>query len=327
VHILTEVAAAAREEGRRLRRPIHVVAESHDNDRRLVRPAAEGGIGLDAVWSDDFHHAVHTVLTKESTGYYADFGSPAQLARAIEEGFAFQGEPSTFFGRERGTPSADLPGERFVLSVQNHDQVGNRALADRLSTMLPFEAAKLAAALLFVAPGLPLLFMGEEYGETAPFQFFTSFIDRELTEAVRRGRAAEFARFAWTRPVPDPDAPSTFVASRLNHSLAGAPRHRELYQYYRRWLELRRSHPALGAGHKSRTRVSLDTAGAVMTVTRSVPGGQGIVFSANLTAQPRPLALPPGRRRLIDSAEPRFGGSAPTSPLAPYQVLLDEAAE
>jgi maltooligosyltrehalose trehalohydrolase len=326
-HILTEVAEAARDEGRRLGRPVYVVAESHDNDRRLVRPAAEGGIGLDAVWSDDFHHAVHTVLTGESTGYYADFGAPALLARAIEEGFAFQGERSGFFGRERGTPSADLPGERFVVSVQNHDQVGNRALADRLSTLLPFEAVKLAAALLFVAPGLPLLFMGEEYGETAPFQFFTSFIDRELTEAVRRGRAAEFERFAWTRPVPDPDAPSTFVASRLNHSLAGAPRHRELYQYYRRWLELRRSHPALGAAHKSLTQVTLDGAGAVLTVRRAAPSGEGLVLSANLTAEPRLLSLPPGRRRLLDSADPRFGGSPTTAPLAPHQVLLDEATE
>ena len=326
-HILTEIVEAAREEGGRLGRPVYVVAESHDNDRRLVLPASEGGIGLDAVWSDDFHHAVHTVLTRESTGYYADFGAPAQLARALAEGFAFQGEPSAFFGRERGTPSADLPGERFVISVQNHDQVGNRALADRLGTTLSFEAVKLAAALLFVAPGLPLLFMGEEHGETAPFQFFTSFIDRELTEAVLRGRAAEFDRFAWSRPVPDPDAPSTFVASRLNHSLAGAPRHRELYQYYRRWLELRRSHPALGAANKSLTRVSLDPAGAIMTVARSAPGGEAVVLTANLTGEPRRLTLPPGRRRLLDSADPRFAGSAPIAPLAGYQVLLDQPTE
>jgi maltooligosyltrehalose trehalohydrolase len=326
VHILTELAQAAREEGRRLGRPVHVVAESHDNDRNLVLPASEGGIGLDAVWSDDFHHAVHVLLTREATGYYADYGAPAQLARAIEEGFAFQGEPSGYFGRPRGTPSGDLPGERFIISVQNHDQVGNRALADRLGTMLPFEAVKLAAALLFVTPALPLLFMGEEYGETAPFQYFTSFIDRDLTEAVRHGRTAEFARFAWTRPIPDPDAPSTFVASRLNHSLASAPRHRELYQYYRHWLELRRAHPALGATHKQRTRVTLDAAGEVLTVTRWAPSGEGVVMLANLTGAPRPIAAPPGlRRRLLDSADPRFGGPGGTAPLAPYQVLLDEA--
>ena len=325
VHILTEVAEAAREEGRRLGRPIHVVAESHDNDRGLVQPPAEGGIGLDALWSDDFHHALHVLLTRETRGYYADFGAPGQLARAIEEGFAFQGEWSEYFGRERGTPSADLPGERLVICVQNHDQVGNRALADRLSTMLPFEAVKLAAALMFVAPALPLLFMGEEYGETAPFQYFTSFIDRGLTEAVRRGRAAEFSRFAWARPIPDPDAPSTFVASRLNHALASAPRHRELRQYYRDWLALRRDHPALGATGKHLTQATLDAVGQVLTVTRSALGDERVVLSANLTAEPRPIANPPGRRRLLDSADPRYGSPGTGSPLAPYQVLLHEA--
>ena len=324
LHILTEVVQASREEGRRLGRPVHVVAESHDNDRSLVLPAGEGGIGLDAVWSDDFHHAVHVRLTGETNGYYADFGEPRHIARAIEQGFAFQGEESSYFGRARGTSSVDLPGERFVISVQNHDQVGNRALGDRLSAIIPFEAVKLAAALLFVSPALPLLFMGEEYGETAPFQYFTSFLDRELSQAVRRGRAAEFSRFAWTRPIPDPDAPATFVASRLNHALAAAPRHRELYQYYRHWLELRRTHPALGAMHKERARARLDAAGEVLTVTRSAPTGESIVLTANLTPERRPAPARPRARRLLDSAAPRFGGTPPPTPLAGFQVLLDE---
>ena len=327
LHILSEISEAAREEGRQLGRPVHVVAESHDNDRNLVRPVGEGGIGLDAVWSDDFHHALHTVLTRESTGYYVDFGAPAQLARALEQSFAFQGEPSQYFGRPRGTPSADLPGEHFVFCVQNHDQVGNRALGDRLGTLLPFEAVKLAAALLFVAPALPLLFMGEEYGETSPFQYFTSFIDRGLTEAVRQGRAAEFERFAWAQPIPDPDAPNTFMTSRVNLALANAPRHRELHRYYRDWLALRRSHPALGAAGKSLTRATLDAAGEVLTVTRSAPGGQQVVLSANLTGEPRRFATSPGSRRLLDSTDPRFGGSGVTTPLAPYQVLLDEVTQ
>jgi maltooligosyltrehalose trehalohydrolase len=267
------------------------------------------------------------MLTREAGGYYMDFGAPGQVARAIAEGFVYQGEPSEYFGRPRGTSSADVPGERFVICLQNHDQVGNRALADRLGTILPFEAVKLAAALLFVTPALPLLFMGEEYGETAPFQYFTSFIDRGLTEAVRRGRAAEFARFAWGRPIPDPDAPSTFVASRLNPSLAQAPRHRELLRYYREWLALRRSHPALGASGKSLTQASIDPDGHVLTVARSAPDGRRAVLRANLTGEPRPIAVPPPRHRLLDSADPRFGGSATGPPLAPYQVLLDEATE
>ncbi len=132
-HILTEISTAVREEARALGRPVHIMAESHDNDRRLMLPAAEGGIGLDAVWSDDFHHAVHVRLTGERGGYYADFTEPRRLATALAEGFAFQGEYSEYFRRDRGTPSADLPGERFVICVQNHDQVGNRAQGDRLS--------------------------------------------------------------------------------------------------------------------------------------------------------------------------------------------------
>src|SRR6059036_3109316 len=150
VNILTEAADAAREEARQLGRPLHVIAESHDNDRRIVRPSADGGLGLDAVWSDDFHHAVHARLTGERGGYYADFTDPALLPRAVAEGFAFQGQSSEYFGGPRGTPSADLPGEHFVIFVQNHDQVGNRAQSDRLWSIVRFEALKVAAALIVV---------------------------------------------------------------------------------------------------------------------------------------------------------------------------------
>jgi maltooligosyltrehalose trehalohydrolase len=325
VHVLTELAEAAREEAGRLGRPVHIVAESHDNDRRIVEPAARGGLGLDAVWSDDFHHAVHVRLTGERGGYYADFAGGRGLARAVAEGFAYQGEPSEYFGRPRGTPSTDLPGERFVIAIQNHDQVGNRAVGDRLSTVVSFAAVKVAAALLFAAPALPLLFMGEEYGETAPFQFFTSFLDPALVDAVRRGRAAEFARFGWEGKIPDPSEPATYLRSRLSHALAGAPRHRELYQYYRQWLALRRSHPALGARGKPLARCELDEAGAVLTLTRPGPDGTGVRLLANLTATAQPLASPPAGRVLLDSEDRRFAGAGGARPLAPYQAVLYES--
>jgi len=324
VHVLTEIGAGAREEARALGRPVHVMAESHDNDRRLVLPAEDGGIGLDAVWSDDFHHAVHVCLTGERGGYYTDYREPRQLATALAEGFAFQGEYSEYFGRDRGTPSADLPGDRFVICVQNHDQVGNRAQGDRLSTIVPFEAVKLAAGLLLAAPAIPLLFMGEEYGETAPFQFFTSFLDRDLADAVRKGRTEEFTRFAWQGAVPDPGEPATFVRSRLSHSLAGAPRHRELYQYYRRWLALRRSHPALGTRGKERTHAAIDAKGTLLTVARDAAGGPGVRLFANLTNEPQPApAIPADWRLLIDSDDARFAGRGRQA-LAPYQLLLYE---
>jgi maltooligosyltrehalose trehalohydrolase len=327
-HILTEVAEAARDEGRQLGRPVHVMAESHDNDRGIVLPTTEGGLGLDAVWSDDFHHALHVRLTGERGGYYVDFDPAARyLARAIRDGFAFQGESSDYFGRKRGTPSRDIAPEHFVVSVQNHDQIGNRALGDRLGSIVPLDAVKLAAALLFVTPGLPLLFMGEEYGETAPFQYFTSFLDRGLADAVRRGRTAEFSRFAWQGTVPDPGDPATFVRSRLSHALAGAPRHRDLREYYRTWLWLRRVHPALGARHKSGVDASVDAPGNVITVTRRAPSGEAVLFAGNLTNTPQPLPpLEPRWRLLLDSRDRRFGsaeGGGP--PLAPFQAVLYEA--
>ncbi len=324
LHILTEVAEATRAAGASLGRPIHVIAESHDNDRTIVIPAAEGGLGLDAVWSDDFHHALHSRLTGERAGYYVDFLGGQGLERALTEGFAFQGQFSEYFGRPRGTPSADLPGERFVVFAQNHDQVGNRAQGERLGALVPFEALKLAAGLLFVAPAIPLLFMGEEYGETAPFQFFTSFLDRELADAVRRGRTTEFSRFAWEGAVPDPGEPATFVRSRLNHALASAPRHRELREYYRQWLALRRQHPALGSAGKAGAQASLDASGTVLTVTRESTGGPTLSLVANLGARPHPWRGLPGGWLLLDSEAKRFGGTGTTAPLAPFQVLLHE---
>src|SRR5438876_3615481 len=310
VHILTEFADAVRGEAARLGRRVHVVAESHDNDRRLVLPTSAGGLGLDAVWSDDFHHTLHRQLTGETAGYYVDFGRDHDLERVITQGFAFQGEPSEYWGRPRGTPSADLPGDRFVVFLQNHDQIGNRSQGDRLGTLVPFDALKLAAGLLFVSPAVPLLFMGEEYAETARFQFFTSFLDKRLTEAVRRGRAEEFKRFAWRGPMADPDAPNSFVSSRLSHSLASAPPRRGLREYYRRWLTLRRTHPALGTRGKELTRVTRDESG-VLTVIRASADGNEVRLVANLTPKTQfmPPLGPPAWRVVLDSDAESFGGT------------------
>jgi maltooligosyltrehalose trehalohydrolase len=321
VHILSELTAAVREEAMALGRPVHVIAESHDNDRRLIL-AAPHGFGLDAVWSDDFHHALHARLTGEGVGYYADFPGGRGLERALAEGFAFQGEPSAYWGWPRGTPSADLEGDRFVIAVQNHDQVGNRPGSQRLVELLGPEAVKVAAALLFAAAAIPLLFMGEEYGEPAPFPFFTSFLDPALNAAVRRGRQREFERFGWPPAIDHPGDPLTFERARLRHALAEAPGHRELRAYYRAWLALRRAHPALGTTGKARTRVeSLD---GVLTLTRQAATGERVVLVANLTPAPRALPpLSPGARVLLDSADRRFGGAG-GAPLSPHHALLFE---
>jgi len=190
---------------------------------------------------------------------------------------------------------------------------------------VPFAAVKMAAALLFAAPALPLVFMGEEYGETSPFQFFTSYLDPALVEAVRRGRAAEFARFGWEGKLPDTSEPATYLRSRLSHPLAGAPRDRELREYYRQWLILRRNHPALGAHGKERTQCDVDATNSVLTLSRLGPTASGVCLVANLTAQPRPFAPPSAEWRvLLDSEDKRFAGSGTFRPLAPHQAVLYE---
>ncbi|MGH7331779.1 MAG: malto-oligosyltrehalose trehalohydrolase [Candidatus Rokuibacteriota bacterium] len=324
LHILTELARAAREEAMTLGRPLHVIAESHDNDRRLVLPAAGGGLGLDAVWSDDFHHALHARLTGERVGYYADYPGGRGLERAIAAGFVYQGESSVYWGRNRGTPSSDLPGERFVISIQNHDQVGNRPGSERLPALVHREAVKAAVAILCATPAIPLLFMGEEYGETSPFPFFASFLDPHLSEAVHRGRQRELDRFGGTGRVADPSAPATFARARLNHALVVRPGHRELREYYRAWLTLRGAHPALGACRKQATDAEI--ADDVLLVNRQAATGERVVLAANLADERRslPRALA-GATVLLDSGQPRFGGRAGI-PLAPYQAVLFEIA-
>jgi maltooligosyltrehalose trehalohydrolase len=232
----TEVASLSS----KLTRKIHLVAESDLNDARVLRPASQGGYGIDAQWSDDFHHAVHTLLTGENSGYYSDFGDVHHLANTLNNGWYYVGQHSHHRRRKHGNSPSGLKREQFVVCSQNHDQIGNRALGDRLSRQISFESLKLAAGITTLSSFVPLLFMGEEYGETAPFQYFTSHTDAHLAEAVRRGRQEEFAAFGWTGAVPDPQGESTFGASKLNHSLLKEEPHRTLRSFYRMLLYFRR---------------------------------------------------------------------------------------
>jgi maltooligosyltrehalose trehalohydrolase len=240
VHILAEIAAAVHALGETLGRRALVIAESDLNDPRVVRPLAQGGFGLDGQWSDDFHHAVHAALTGERRGYYTDFGTVGAIAEALQERFVLRGGHSRFRRRRHGAPARDVPAERFVVFTQNHDQVGNRARGDRLATLVSFDAQKLSAALLLLSPYAPLIFMGQEYGETQPFLYFVSHGDPELVEAVRAGRRSEFAGFGWQGEVPDPQAVETFERSRIDWSSAGSPGHAGIRRLYHDLLELRR---------------------------------------------------------------------------------------
>jgi maltooligosyltrehalose trehalohydrolase len=225
-------------------RRVLVIAESDENDAKLVRPRSQHGYGLDAQWSDDFHHAVHALFTGERQSYYQDFGRADQITQALEQGFVFQGEYFRFWQRARGTSAAGVPLSQHVICLQNHDQVGNRAQGERLISLISRGASKAAAALLLLAPETPLLFMGEEYGERHPFLYFTSYSDPQLARAVSDGRKREFAHFAGAK-IPDPQDPATFARSELDWS--SATDNNEMLRWYRALIALRKRHLLDGA--------------------------------------------------------------------------------
>jgi len=314
VHVLRAVRDAATGAAARLGRWAHVIAESDLNDVRLLLPPDRGGYGLDAQWADDFHHAAHAFLTGERQGYYADFGSADDLCRVLEDPFLYAGAYSPHRGRRHGAPSAGLPGDRFVVCVQNHDQVGNRATGDRFGALLPPEKQRLAACLLLLAPHVPLLFMGEEYGEERPFPFFCSFSDPQLVEAVRRGRREEFASFTWQGEVPDPQAEATFRSAKLSWAWPAGSRQAGLRRLYADLLAARREWPQL---RDFATRTARLLPGDVLELTRGREPGVRAYF--NLTAAARPLPADPRAVR-IRSESTQYGGRR-TSDAAADQLL------
>ncbi|HEX2779248.1 MAG TPA: alpha-amylase family glycosyl hydrolase, partial [Gemmatimonadaceae bacterium] len=247
-HVLTELVERVHEQGRALGRQVVVIAESDLNDPKVVRPPEVGGYGFDAQWSDDFHHAVHALLTGEDKGYYADFGGFEPLGLSIAERFYYAGRYSRHRKRRHGARARDISGDHFVVAIQNHDQVGNRAAGERFGELLDFPRQKLAAALLLLSPYVPLIFMGEEYGETNPFQYFVNHGDAKLVAAVREGRKKEFEAFGWGDEVPDPQSEDTFRRSKLDWSSREKSPHKELHALYRDLLALRKREPALRPG-------------------------------------------------------------------------------
>ena len=280
---LRELAAAVSAEAETLGRPVHVIAESDGNDARLVAPPAQHGYGLSAQWSDDFHHALHTLITGERNGYYADFGEFSQLVKAVREGFVYTGEYAPSRQRRHGSSANEIPPQALVVCAQNHDQIGNRMRGDRLPALVAEAELKLAAATLLLGPFVPLLFMGEEYGESAPFQYFVSHGDEGLIEAVRRGRREEFSAFSWQGEPPDPQAEATFERSRINHELRKAGMHARIYAFYKELIRLRRSVPALGCVPKKDTTV-VGLFNEVLLILRTAASDQAASRSANTAA-------------------------------------------
>jgi maltooligosyltrehalose trehalohydrolase len=244
VHILEQLTVEVERLSVDLGRQTFVIAESELNDPRFVRSRASGGYGLDAAWADDWHHSVHTTLTSERTGYYEDFGSLEMLGKALRQAWVYDGEWSAHRQKTRGRRATDLPSHSFVIAVQNHDQVGNRAAGERMGALVHEGSLEAAAALLLTAPFTPMLFQGEEWSASSPFQYFTDHADPELGAAVREGRRSEFAAFGWPADaVPDPQARATFDRSKLVWDELDEPHHRRVLDWYRALIELRRRLP------------------------------------------------------------------------------------
>ncbi len=317
-HFLADLAAAVRELEFETGKRYYLAAESNLNAVRFALPESAGGFGLDGIWSDDFHHAVHALLTGEHDGYYVDYGRLEHLARSLADGFAYQGEYSPFRGHSHGEDASRLPGSAHVFSVQNHDQTGNRMFGERLSALVDFERLKLAAGLLLFAPAVPLLFMGEEFAETRSFLYFVSHLDQGLVEAVRQGRQEEFASFQWRGEPPDPFAKETFQASRLDWERLAEPEGQSMLALHQTLLRLRRELAPLRRLDKKRARVEFaEGTGALVVERRS--GKERCVLAANAgdAALTLDLALrmPPGDYELkLDSAHRLFGGPGASAP-------------
>jgi maltooligosyltrehalose trehalohydrolase len=268
-------------------RHLVVIAESDLNQPRIVTPREAGGYGLDAQWNDDFHHALHTILTGESAGYLADFGLLAHLSKTLTRAFVYDGAYSKSRMRTHGRPVAGLSAHRFVAFLQNHDQVGNRAKGERLGHLVTIDQVKIAAALLITAPFVPMLFQGEEWNASSPFQYFTDHQDAKLAESVRKGRRAEFAAFiADTSEVPDPQALQTFERSKIDWSERERGEHREIFEWYQQVIMLRRCVPDFENGRLDLDAVRFDEAarwicikrGESMVLCNFAPIPQGIPF-------------------------------------------------
>jgi 1,4-alpha-glucan branching enzyme len=307
---LEEFGEALHRRGAELGRPIHLIAESDDNDPRLIKPQSQGGQGLDAVWNDDFHRALEAVLTGERKGALVDHGPVEHLAKALRENFVFTGQYSQYKRRRHGRSGADLDPRSMVVFAQNHDTVGNRPSGDRLSQRITFDQQKLAAAMVLLSPFVPLIFMGEEYGEKAPFPYFTHFDDAELNESVALGRQKEMTRLGFTQTPPRPENEAVFESAFLDWNLRTQKNHALLPAWYQELLRIRREYPALAQGRNCQATAFEED--RVLFVRRWVDKSEMVlVFHFSDKPVDIDLPIPAGTYKMVvTSQDPRFGGIA-----------------
>lgn len=288
IHFLEQLALEVKELEAQMSRHLVLIAESDLNDPRIVKPGQVGGFGLDAQWNEDFHHALHAVLTREKQGYYADFGELDHLVRVMSRNFAYDGRYSVYRRRIHGRPATDLSGHQLVGCLQNHDQVGNRALGERTSMLLNTDQLKIGAALVLTSPFIPMLFQGEEWGASTPFLYFTSHSDPELAQAVKQGRRKEFSSFDWPQEdIPDPQAQETIERSRLKWEEIYLAPHREIFDWHKKLIRLRRLLPDLNNGRSHEVRTDFDEEQLRLTIIRGV-----VIMVFNLASRDRTIELP-----------------------------------
>jgi maltooligosyltrehalose trehalohydrolase len=324
---LEELSSAVHAKAEELGRDVYLIPEDNRNDTRVVKSPEVGGWGFDSVWNDDFHHSLHVLLTGERDAYYQDFSGVGDLAGAYREGFVYSGQYSKYRRKRYGISSKRIPARRFVVFSQNHDQVGNRSVGDRPSQSRSFEQLKLAAGTVLLSPYIPLLFMGEEYAETAPFQYFVSHGDPALIEAVREGRKKEFAEFGWVGDIPDPQSEATFLGCKLNWNLHAEGQHRVLWNFYQELLRLRRDIPVLANLDKDAMEVTPFTDQKVLLVRRWDASGQVlIVHSFDRIPASVNLPVPAGKwQTVLDSNEERWqgdGGATTDKPQSHGEIQL-----
>jgi maltooligosyltrehalose trehalohydrolase len=311
VHLLEELANAVGELAEGTGRSLVLIAESDLNDPRLVYPSANGGYGLDAHWADDFHHALHRAMTAESVGYYVDFNGIADLAKALREGYVYQGQYSPHRQRRHGRAPRDVKPEQLVVNSQNHDQIGNRAKGERLSMLLNPTQLKAVAALTILSPFVPLLFQGEEWGASTPFLYFTDHQDDELGQLVAHGRRQEFAAFGWADEVPNPQLPQTFERSRLDWNELGHPVAQELLTWYRKIIGLKDS---VDTPQSLSLEVTCDATAQWLWFIRS-----HLCVAVNFSARPVAITLPEGNWHLVLTSAP---GALSASNWAAYETRI-----
>jgi len=289
IHFLEQLSSEVETLESEIGRRLGLIAESDLNDPRIVTPREAGGLGIDAQWSDDFHHALFAVLCPlERGGYYADFGPMAQLAKALEQTFVYDGVYSGYRRRVHGRPTGELSQHRFLGYIQTHDQVGNRALGDRINHIAGMERAKIAAAIVLLSPFVPMLFQGEEWAASSPFQYFADHQDHELARLVSEGRKREFSAFGWApERIPDPESEETYEGSKLKWSEVNQPEHAQVLEWYRALIRLRRTTPCLNRGDHGNVHVTFDEEAGWLRVERGT-----VTVLSNLGAAEKTFPVP-----------------------------------